>query len=624
MKGLLETAIELHRSGYFDAALEEYRKILSSDSANYQVYYLIGNLFLQKHDSYHSLLYLEKAIQANPAYAPSYNSMGLLELNRGNTDIALNHFEAALTINPNYADAIHNAVAVQIDRGQFVKAQEYLERFCALSPHDSRTLSLQANLHYAKQDYERVINTFETLLEFQTLNELQYTKLAISFQKIGALKKAIEAYSSAQKLNGTNYFTWLNKGRCEYELSQFDNARKSLEKSLELKPEQMTALNLLGAIAKNAGQFQQAIHYFEKALSYNPDSTKTLTNLGHMLGTFLGSDLDRAETLLNHVIEIDPIHADGHLNLAITLLRKGKIREGWQHYEWRWQTTTQSKRQILAPEWQGENPANATIYIYAEQGLGDELLFSSCIPNLARAARKTIIECDSRLIPLYQRTWPNLELIARGSTVSPQNIDYQVAVGSLPKFFRASLDDFNSEISSLVVDPQRVAYWRNQFEQIGPGPYIGFSWRSARRDNNRSPGAANIDDWETLFLANTLNLINLQYDNSQEELAYIEKQYGRKIHTFRQLDQIRNIDDTAAFIAALDDVVVVRNAVFALAGRLGKPVQFVGPTPWHAFGQKYHPWYPNCVLNPVKPASPWLVVIETLTERLQETHCFSN
>ena len=63
----------------------------------------------------------------------------------------------------------------------------------------------------------------------------------------------------------------------------------------------------------------------------------------------------------------------------------------------------------LAPWWDGTPVDN--LLILGEQGLGDEILFMSCLNDVR--AKNITVECDKRLVPVFSRSFPDVEFIGR-------------------------------------------------------------------------------------------------------------------------------------------------------------------------------------------------------------------
>ena len=86
--------------------------------------------------------------------------------------------------------------------------------------------------------------------------------------------------------------------------------------------------------------------------------------------------------------------------------------------------------------------------------MGDEVMFASCIPDLINTNPKQIIlECDLRLAPLFARSFPQLDIQAKRDHPDVDwlkelgDIDFQIAVGSLPVFFSTAIEPFSCQQS---------------------------------------------------------------------------------------------------------------------------------------------------------------------------------
>ena len=84
-----------------------------------------------------------------------------------------------------------------------------------------------------------------------------------------------------------------------------------------------------------------------------------------------------------------------------------------------------------------------------------------------------------------------------------------------------------------------------------------------------------VEDLLPLFALEGVRLVNLQYDDCREEVAWLEERFpGRLLH-FEDLDQFNDLDGVAALMECLDLVVSAGTAVFELAGALGRPTMLL-------------------------------------------------
>ncbi|WP_413400579.1 tetratricopeptide repeat protein [Prochlorococcus sp. MIT 0718] len=105
-----------------------------------------------------------------------------------------------------------------------------------------------------------------------------------------------------------------NLGNLLKELGQLDQALASTLKSLELKPDNPTALMNLGGIYKELAQLDQALASTLKSLELKPDNPTALMNLGGIYKELAQLDQALASTLKS--LELKPDNPDAHMNLG--------------------------------------------------------------------------------------------------------------------------------------------------------------------------------------------------------------------------------------------------------------------------------------------------------------------
>ncbi|MEZ6070691.1 MAG: hypothetical protein R3C10_10570 [Pirellulales bacterium] len=171
------------------------------------------------------------------------------------------------------------------------------------------------------------------------------------------------------------------------------------------------------------------------------------------------------------------------------LLQQGKWLDGWQEYEWRWQASGGPRQRPTAlPAWQGESLDGRTLLVWGEQGVGDEIMFASCVPDAAMLAEHCIFECSPRLEKLFARSLPGVRVVAaradakRTATDVDAQADVQIAAGSLPRFLRGSLTAFPRRERFLAADAERQQHWQARLAELGPGLKVGPPGEVEARD----------------------------------------------------------------------------------------------------------------------------------------------
>jgi len=262
--------------------------------------------------------------------------------------------------------------------------------------------------------------------------------------------------------------------------------------------------------------------------------------------------------------------------------------------------------------WKGEPLEGKTLLISAEQGLGDQIMFSSCLPEVVGRAQQVILECDHRLAGLLQRSFPAVRVIGSRQEMTPPWLrevghpDYHLRAGDLPGFFRTRLDDFPRHDGYLRADPARVAHWKARLAALGAGRMIGLSWRGGTRGTRRSLRSLGLSDLLPILRIPGLRFVSLQYGDCAEDLEALRRETG--IEVAHWPEAIADYEETAALCVALDLTVSVCTSVIHLNGALGRPVWVMVPAvaEWrYGVAGETMPWYPSVRLIRQAATGAW-------------------
>ena len=227
------------------------------------------------------------------------------------------------------------------------------------------------------------------------------------------------------------------------------------------------------------------------------------------------------------------------------------------------------------PKWDGR-PSD--LYVVAEQGIGDEILFSNAYGDLLNRTKATI-EVDSRLIPAFERTFgKHFESRWRNGVGDPTPLDvprgkhtaFMPAANAL-KLFRKNMADFPGPW--IEMDSYQTMEWRDEMEDC-PKPWVGVSWTG--RQGNIDP---------SIFSGGTL--FNLNYDGTT--------------HPDIEQPHYESFDDMWHFISALDRVDTVTNTTFHMAGSIGVPCNVIRPSKMYGEVNNILQWQTGKMLKHVYP-----------------------
>jgi hypothetical protein len=319
-----------------------------------------------------------------------------------------------------------------------------------------------------------------------------------------------------------------------------------------------------------------------------------------------------------------PYFPEALWNKSILCFVLGNYEEGWQlfHYRWNGSKTDSIPLESSRPDWDGVDLRHKRVYVWAEQGVGDNVLYSAMLKNLEALQGTWVVACDHRLIPIFERSFPSIRFVDKLIGLPEDEYDQQIPIGDLGKWFRLKVDDFDSTRHGyLIPDPVKVAHWRSTLKQR-TGLIVGLSWRSA----NKAVGAhksINLHMLADLLALENVTFVNLQYDHVDAELESLPSTVKEKILQPGQLDTLNDLDNLLAVIEACDVIVTVSNTTAHLSGSVHKKTLLMLPFSQGKFWYwQPHPtkkgslWYESTDLLTQNQPNQWTAVLEAVYQRL--------
>lgn len=399
-----------------------------------------------------------------------------------------------------------------------------------------------------------------------------------------------------------------------------ENHSKALMVALDtvgLFPTDSDAYNNLGASFSNIGRRGDAVIAFQTAVDLNPRNLTARLNLIHtkfkdedndvelvraleaIRSEIRGNDLPQKRTM------IGAIH-----NGAFAYFRLGRLVEGWESLEAGLSPEIDSNRgrkpnrTFKAPRWKGEPLKGRRLMVWREQGLGDEIMFGSMLPDLANQDGVVIIECEPRLVELLQNSFPSYEIRAELYRAtypfdSPkEDFDFQIPIASLGAIYRKTTEAFSGR-SYIKALPEQVLDFSTRLKMLREQGkvLVGLCWRSGVVSPTRGANYTLIEDWERLLRNESVVVVNLQYGKCEEEVLAVEKNLGVTILRWADVSLQNDQSKLAAIISNLDYVFSIGSAVAQLAGAVGTPTAMVALKPtWTSFGTDHYPFFSSIEL----------------------------
>lgn len=424
----------------------------------------------------------------------------------------------------------------------------------------------------------------------------------------GRFDEALALYDSLLTQNHDNAGLLATVGTLMLQTDRLGLAISLLERAASKTPQDDILANL--AIAyKQSGQYQKCREVFDQAIKHNP-SAKTLADYAALF-----VNVGTPELAIKHAqkaLDKDPECAMGHWNMAIAKLECGMWDSAWEHWEYGFKTQPVMRidRKIAGkPYWDGT--PGKTVAVYGEQGLGDEIMFASMIPDLMRE-NTVIFECHQRLTTLFKNSFPGIPIYGtREDKVigwpADHQIDAQISIGSLGRFYRRSRSAFPGK-----------AYLKADAAPRGDKFRIGISWTGGLKPGRIRTREVPLPWWRDILDTPNCEFVSLQYTDCEDELKHMER-IGYDIKTFPEIKG-HDYNETAKLVQSCDLVISVCTSCAHLAGALGVPTWVLVPNhpAWRYGVSGGMSWYRSVRLYRQPKEGSWMPVVQRVSSDLSE------
>lgn len=329
----------------------------------------------------------------------------------------------------------------------------------------------------------------------------------------------------------------------------------------------------------------------------------------------------------DRALAVDPTDRHAMWNKGLAHLELGEWEEGFRIYDTAgfdpggyMPTERKLKTYGGLPKWDGT--PGQTVVTYGEQGVGDEIMFCSMLPDLVRDC-KVIIDCDKRIEKMLKRSFPQVEAVYPTSDVNApfpwkahHAIDAYVPMGSLGRHYRKKAADF-PKVAYLKADPAKVEEWGQHIATLPPGLNVGISWAGGLKKTRFDKRTIVLEHLAPVLETKGVNFISLQYHAwAAQECATVGSKLGVPIYHWG--DAIADYEDTAGLLMNLDLVITVNTSLHHLAGALGVKQWCMTPVmcAWRYGVSGPSPWYGNCEMLRQKKDGDWKHVIANAAAKL--------
>ncbi len=438
-----------------------------------------------------------------------------------------------------------------------------------------------------------------------------------------------------------------------------------VERAIALDPSDAQAWYNLGVFESEQGRLAPALDAYKRAVAMDPLNSQALGNGCELLRRT--EDFDTALEWADRQLALGFESWAAHLNRAVCLLHlrrfseaeaafdrardaapdrpivqwerfalmlfQRRFAEAWDAFEHRFacgHLNSVFHYPFVQPPWKGEPLAGKHILIHNEQGLGDQIMFASALPEVIAAAAKTTIVVLPELLPLFAAAFPTARVLAArigafaGDHPPPtwlpslDAVDYQAPMGSLMALLRRTEGSFADPRPYMRPSDAARARWA-RFD-AGSGLKVGVCWASnpalfhhdsARRGRRKSMPLDTLAPLADVSGVAFTSVLNWRADPMPP--AFHGKLRDVSV-------RLTSLDETAALIERLDLVITVDTAVAHLAGALGKETWLLlhdfADCRWELEATRSY-WYRDVRLYRQPTAGDWASVVAVVRADLE-------
>jgi len=577
--------VSLAKLGRHEEAVASYRKSIALKPSNPQVFHNLGNSLIELGRPQEALDAYEGKLASGSIAADTLINRGNALFELGRTAEALESYDQALAREPDNMSALIGRGHALRKLKRNVDAHACYERALVLDPENLDTMEGKAVTLGELGQHSEALACCDVAIALSPGHVRIVNARTVALQNLGRFDEAQAAAERALSLDPDNGAAHFNLGNALYALGQYEDAEAAYQQSVALAPESGSAHKNLGGALLALEQFDKALNSFERAIELGAQSDDTKTNRSLV---YLGlGDFERG-------------WADYHCRFGAV-----DRKHDWRDYPW--------------PLWNGGELAGPLL-VWGEQGLGDQILYGSMIPDLEQRAPSIVLELERRLVPLFARSFPAIDVVPLEKTLCVKPCAAHIPIGTLGQFLRRSWDEFPQIPGGfLKADPDQAAALRARLKTDNR-LVVGLSWRSANKKHERAKSAG-LHAFEPLLKLPNCRFVDLQYGDTSAERAAIARDLGIAVEHLDDIDSMNDIDGLAALITACDLVVTVSNTTAHLAGALGKEtivlVPFGQARMWYWFHDRAgSPFYPDIKIRRQARTHDWVSVVTPVADEI--------
>lgn len=403
-----------------------------------------------------------------------------------------------------------------------------------------------------------------------------------------------------------------------FDEGRLDEAEECFKKALLSKPICADAYQGLGAVYFLKQEFDKSLEFSSKAVDlFKSNEPQNLSNCFYNMARAFKSkkDIENALFCYQNAIMFNTNNYDACFGISVTFLLNKDFEKGFKLYRSRFFKTDPVENHFLKNkiEWKGEDIKDKKLYVYHEQGYGDNIQFIRYLENLSAKGVQVMYKPRVELETLFEESNLNFDIIKNCIDDSDVDFDFYTHLLSVPQLLNAKVDNIPLSQGYLKPNQNKVLEYKNKYFNNEKFK-VGIVWRGTPDEIVDKTIPLNI------FLK-ILNIPDIKLYSLQKDITDEENQELINNNIENLGATFNDFSDTAAAIENLDLLISVDTSVVHLAGAINKPVwvllSYIPEWRWFLDSENT-PWYTSAKLYRQNKSRNWDNVFENVLDDLQK------
>ncbi|MDY0870544.1 tetratricopeptide repeat protein [Dongia rigui] len=575
---LMDQAGQAHRQGKIERVRLLLEQVIEIQSDNDLALFNLGIVLRDANVNGRAELMFRRAIKANPERVECYLALGDMLFSLKHALSAVKAYEQGLERAPNNLTMLVNLMRARIALRNPRDVEALARRILLIEPKEADVLCYLAwSLWLQKKDLTEALTYIDRALEVTPdhVRSLAVKERICAEMGDEETRREVEAWLLERMRRGT-----IADFRCVRDMYHWSDAA------------------------------DKSVLYLNEYLAHHESDPEA--EAATIQATMQDGDFVEAHRIVEKLAAQFPDKMQLQMSRALNLFRLGRFDEAMPLMESRWgREHNGGKLDFPVPAWNGEEIRDGKLVIYAEQGVGDHVMYAGHMIPVRERASHIVFEISPRQTTLFQRSFPDFEIIER-TNLPPhwrmEEVKAKVAAGDLAYVLGEDYRNLPGREGFLIPHPDLLRKLRKKYQEKFPGKLlVGISWRSGNRDS-AGVRSLELENWLPILQNPNCGFVSLQYGDVSRDIEVLKSEFGVEVLHDPTVDAMGNMDPFTCQVAAMDIIISVDNSTIHYAAGLGKPVWAMLPINcdwrWLTEGDKSI-WYDSLLLLRQHKGDTW-------------------